>query len=64
MSQDQEPYVIDGLDTEELRHEIERLRAERDAAIASRNRWRTCAKGLAEVVRQSERGAEDGPTPD
>ena len=53
MSQDQEPYDINTLDAEELRHECERLRAERDAAIESRNRWRTCAKRLAEVVKEA-----------
>ena len=55
MSQDQEPYGIDTLDAEELRHECERLRAERDAAVESRNLWRTCAKRLAEVVRELNR---------
>ena len=50
MSQNQEPYDISTLDATELRHECVRLRAERDAAIKSRDRWKALAKGLSDVV--------------
>ena len=51
MSEDREVYEIgDDWDNEELRREIRFARAERDAAIKSRDRWKALAKGLSDVV--------------
>jgi hypothetical protein len=59
MSQDQKPYTIGPYeDSAELRREIERLQAELTAALKSRDRWRVCAKGLAEVLKECKETSE------